>query len=248
MQSAILQGLYDISSIPVFNCGDTCPWRDSYVSLGFKSTCKNVTTSALETKHCIKTEGRPGMRFDRNCNFTAPGNITLTIRHVLTDSQTNFRTNATQTHLDHPNNITTTLDDIVRIAVWRSGCDTSFNATDINITECTVGFTAYEYPRVEANVSTFSFEKVAEIDIRRANWSWEDPMTQTHLVSNKTYNLPPFKISIIDIRALQAFFESTTFQSEFVSGSAKNNNPGLSAALNGDTKISPVLSITWHWA
>ncbi|KAK2694563.1 hypothetical protein QWA68_005785 [Fusarium oxysporum] len=238
MQSAILKGLYDISSIPVFNCGGACLWRDSYVSLGFKSTCKNVTMSALETKHCIKPEGRPGMRFDRNCNFTTPGNITLTTQHVLTDSQTTFRINATRTHLDNPNNITRSLDDIVRIAVWRSSYDTSFNATDINITECTVGFTAYEYPRAEANGSTFSFGKVAEMDIRKATWSWEDPMTQSHLVSNKTSNLPPFKISIIDIKALQAFFESTTFQSEFVSGSAKNNNPGLSAALNGDTNLT----------
>ncbi|EWZ83205.1 hypothetical protein FOWG_13131 [Fusarium oxysporum f. sp. lycopersici MN25] len=238
MQSAILQGLYDISSIPVFNCAGACLWRDSYVSLGFKSTCKNVTMSALETKHCIKPEGRPGMRFDRNCNFTTPGNITLTTQHVLTDSQTTFRINATRNHLDNPNNITRSLDDIVRIAVWRSGYDTSFNATDINITECTVGFTAYEYPRAEANGSTFSFGKVVEMDIRQANWSWGDPMTQTHLVSNKTSNLPPFKISIVDIKALQAFFESTTFQSEFVSGSAKNNNPGLSAALNGDTNLT----------
>ncbi|TXB96653.1 hypothetical protein FocTR4_00011187 [Fusarium oxysporum f. sp. cubense] len=142
VQSAILQGLYDISSIPVFNCGGACLWRDS------------------------------------------------------------------------------------------------FNATDINITECTVGFTAYEYLRAEANGSTFSFGKVTEMDIKRANWSWEDPMTKLHLVSNKTSNLPAFKISIIDLEALQAFFESTTFQSEFVSGNAKNNNPGLSAALNGDTDLT----------
>ncbi|KAF5560152.1 hypothetical protein FNAPI_4320 [Fusarium napiforme] len=238
MQSAILQGLYDISSIPVFKCGGACLWRDSYISLGFKSTCKNVTMSALETKHCIKPEGRPGMVFDRNCNFTTPGNVTLTTQHVLTDSQTTFRINATRTHLDDPNNITTSLDDIVRIAVWRSGYDTSFNATDINITECSVGFTAYEYPRAEANGSTFSFGKVSEIDIRRANWSWDGPLDRTYLVSNKTSKLPPFRISIIDIRALQAFFESTTFQSEFVSGSAKNNNPGLSAALDGDTNLT----------
>ncbi|KAM0080421.1 hypothetical protein ACKRZS_007423 [Fusarium odoratissimum] len=76
------------------------------------------------------------------------------------------------------------------------------------------------------------------MDIQRANWSWEDPMTKSHLVSNKTSNLPAFKISIIDVEALQAFFESTTFQSEFVSGNAKNNNPGLSAALNGDTNLT----------
>ncbi|CVL11796.1 hypothetical protein FPRO06_13092 [Fusarium proliferatum] len=238
MQSAILQGLYDISSIPVFNCGGACLWKDPYVSLGFKSTCKNVTMSTLETKHCIKPEGRPGMVFDRNCNFTTPGNITITTQHVRTDSQTTFRINATRTHLAHPDNITTTLDDIVRIAVWRSGYDTSFNATDINITECAVGFTAYEYPRAEANGSTFSFGKVAEMDIKHANWSWENPMARTHLTSNKTSNLPPFKISIVDIEALQAFFESTTFQSEFVSGSAKNNNPGLSAALDGDTNLT----------
>ncbi|KAF5574330.1 hypothetical protein FPCIR_13643 [Fusarium pseudocircinatum] len=182
--------------------------------------------------------------YDRNMTTGAQsGNITLTTQHVLTDSQTTFRINATRTHLDNPNNITTSLDDIVRIAVWRSGYDTSFNATDINITECTVGFTAYEYPRAEANGSTFSFGKISEIDIRRANWSWDDPLHRTHLVSNKTSKLPPFRISIIDISALQAFFESTTFQSEFVSGSAKNDNPGLSAALDGDTNLTRAFDI-----
>ncbi|KAI1033882.1 hypothetical protein LB503_011064 [Fusarium chuoi] len=237
MQSAILQGLYDISSIPVFACGGACLWRDSHISLGFKSTCKNVTMTTLRTKNCIKPEGRPGMRFDRNCNFTTPGNITLTTQHVLTDSQTTFRINATSTRVDPPKDMRTTLDDIVKIAVWRSGYDASFNATNINITECKVGFTAYEYPRAQANGSTFSFVKVTELDFRSANWSWEDH-TQTHLVSNKTSNLPPFKISVIDIMALQRFFESTTFQSEFVSGSAKNNNPGLSAALDGNTNLT----------
>lgn len=177
------------------------------------------------------------MRFDRNCNFTTPGNITLTTQHVLTDSQTTFRINATSTRVDPPKDMRTTLDDIVKIAVWRSGYDASFNATNINITECKVGFTAYEYPRAQANGSTFSFVKVTELDFRSANWSWEDH-TQTHLVSNKTSNLPPFKISVIDIMALQRFFESTTFQSEFVSGSAKNNNPGLSAALDGNTNLT----------
>ncbi|RBQ80910.1 hypothetical protein FVER14953_10598 [Fusarium verticillioides] len=178
------------------------------------------------------------MVFDRDCNFTTPGNITLTTQHVRTDHQTTFRINATRTHLDNPRNITTSLDDIVRIAVWRSGYDKDYKATDINITECTVGFTAYEYARAEANGSTFSFEKISEIDIRRANWSWYGPLERAYLLSNKTSKLPPFRISIIDIRALEAFFESTTFQSEFVSGSAKNNNPGLSAALNGDTNLT----------
>ncbi|KAG9494984.1 hypothetical protein J7337_013213 [Fusarium musae] len=230
MQSAILQGLYDISSIPVFKCGGACLWRDSYISLGFKSTCKNVTMSALETKHCTQ--------FDRNCNFTTPGNITLTTQHVLTDSQTTFRINATRTHFDYHENIATSLDDIVRIAVWRSGHDDNYMATDVNITECTVGFTAYEYPRAEANGNTFFFEKISEIDIPHANLSWDVLLQRGYLLSNKTSKLPPFRISFIDIRALEAFFESTTFQSEFVSGNAKNNNPGLSAALDGDTNLT----------
>ncbi|KAF4456622.1 hypothetical protein F53441_1280 [Fusarium austroafricanum] len=219
MQSAILQGLYDISSIPVFNCGGACLWRDSHISLGFKSTW------------------RPEMRDDLNYNFTTPGNVTLTTQHVRTDSQTTFRINATRTYKQQ-DDIMTSLDDIAKIAVWRSWYDTSFNATDINITECTVGFTAYEYSRAEANGSTFSFGKVAEMDIQHTNWSWDDTPKKTHFVSNKSSNLPPFKISIIDIEALLDFFESTTFQSEFVSGSHANKNPGLSAALGGSVNLT----------
>lgn len=105
-------------------------------------------------------------------------------------------------------------------------------------TECHV--TAYEYKGAQANGSTFSFGDINEIDIRGLDWAWESeiPGYSTYTSNRSTIlGLPSFKISYNDVEALLEFFETTTFQSEYVSGSYTNKNPGLSAALGGGIDV-----------
>ncbi|KAG8670608.1 hypothetical protein FPOAC1_010036 [Fusarium poae] len=157
---------------------------------------------------------------------------------------TTFRINATRTESDGiigPDGIARSFGGIARIAVYKSGYgDTDFNATGINITECTIGFTAYEYKGARANGSTFSFGDVNEIDIQGVDWALKsNGPAHTTFMSNKStiLNLPSFNISNNDFQALQEFFETTTFQSEFVSGNYRNKRPGLSAALGGGIDV-----------
>ncbi|CEI70739.1 hypothetical protein FVEN_g778 [Fusarium venenatum] len=174
------------------------------------------------------------------CNVTTPGNIKLTTHHSPTTLQTIFRSNATRIT---SGDLTKSLGDLVRIAVYKSRYDeVSFNTTGINITECSIGFTAYEYKGAEANGSVFMFGDLSEIHIEGVDWAWEPVPSgeaRQHIVSNRstTPELPSFRISGPDIWALWEFFESIIFQGEYMSGGYKSINSGLNAALGGDADV-----------
>src|SRR5690349_9737304 len=120
MQSAITKGLYDIRAAPVFSCGGTCLWRGSYVSLGFKSACKNVTVSTLKTKSCTNSTGDSISNSDLPedgwiyCNTTTPGGIILSTQHRFPFLLTMFRSNTLVIDSDD-----WTSPDLMRIAIYR---------------------------------------------------------------------------------------------------------------------------------
>jgi len=53
----------------------------------------------------------------------------------------------------------------MRIAFYRTDKDNVYMPSDINITECTVSYAAYEYINARANGSVFSFEKIKTMDL-----------------------------------------------------------------------------------
>ncbi|KAF4946685.1 hypothetical protein FSARC_14131 [Fusarium sarcochroum] len=130
--------------------------------------------------------------------------------------------------------------EVARIAIYRSGSTPEYEAWDINITECTVKFTAYIYMEAQANGSTFAFGNISEIDLGDAEWNPIDiGGTRWALENNRSTlaSFPRLTLYLRDLFALQAFFESTTFQSEFFVGNYDNKNPGLSAALAGGVDL-----------
>lgn len=84
MQGAVYKAFYGLETAAVFNCSSNCTWGHSYVSLGFSSTCQNVTQTTYATQSCITNETNGG----RNCTMTTPGNVTFTIAEVPTDWDT----------------------------------------------------------------------------------------------------------------------------------------------------------------
>ena len=85
MVGTITAGLYNVSAAPVYNCSSKCRWDGqggeegtgaSYVSIGFESTCRNVTLDTLRTEEC-KDRGGLGNLNERQCNMTTPGGIKL---------------------------------------------------------------------------------------------------------------------------------------------------------------------------
>ncbi|KAM7214604.1 hypothetical protein V8F06_010003 [Rhypophila decipiens] len=99
MLSAMTAGLYGISTPPAFNCSSKCRWdgdniistaisrpgqddlstsppKASYISLGFETTCQNVTIDTMRTEKC---SGKTGLSMSNRlqCNMTTPGEIKL---------------------------------------------------------------------------------------------------------------------------------------------------------------------------
>ncbi|RBR15918.1 uncharacterized protein FIESC28_07120 [Fusarium coffeatum] len=251
MQSAIIKGLYDIHAAPVFSCAGACFWKGSYVSLGFKSVCKNVTVSTLKTRFCTDSTGGSISFSDipdderAKCNMTTPGGIVLSAQHKLLSLLTMFRSNTTATHSGLGAS-----PDLMRIAVYRSSRDNAYMPLNIDITECTISYTAYEYTNATANGSVFSFGKTKTIDLEwaaiifgkdvRLDDSQGQPWQNARRLSSADPkdDLPELYSWWNDDLALTEFFQSEIFQLEYIEGIYGNFEHSLSTLLSGQTNLS----------
>ncbi|KAF7136981.1 hypothetical protein CNMCM5793_006732 [Aspergillus hiratsukae] len=221
MQSAVVQGLYDISTLATFSCPGVCRWTGSYISLGFKSQCKNVTQETLPSEHC-------------------DGGLGISTRFYVTDYATNYFMNASSMLGNGGPDLPDTFPEITRFAIYRSTPNAGFGAENINITECSLSLTAYNYTNAIANGSDFSFGKVQEVDFGGKN-SWNLSTDQAwnwlYVNQSRSDNIPAFEIFYANLVALENFFVSQTIVTEWVEGNFVNKNPGLAAALSGDVNI-----------
>lgn len=237
MQAAILQGIYDINVPQIFRCPGACKWDEPYISFGFASSCENVTVATLSTEDCPTRE----ISSEQGCNMTTPKGVLLSTHHVDTDSQTTFRLNASSTLEETPRGLPNDFPAFITLAVYRATSDGNFDARDINITECALSLTAYEYSGAHANGSDFEFDSVKQISLPHDRWNYEggsfvgDGSLWTN--ASKADGLPKLSISYPDLKALQFFFESDMISAEWVDGNYENTNPGISAALIGDVDL-----------
>ncbi|KAF4210201.1 hypothetical protein CNMCM8980_004907 [Aspergillus fumigatiaffinis] len=236
MQSAVVQGLYGINTAATFSCPGECRWTGSYISLGFKSQCKNVTQETLRSAKC------DGNEYSTQCNMTTPGGLGISTRYYFTDWATNYFLNASSmlgnlTSLALPD----TFPEIARFAVYRSTPNFNLQPENINITECSLSLTAYKYIEAKSNGSDFSFGKIREVDFggtnpwKRATGEYEWGWLYTN--ESKTDNIPALEILYYNLAALENFLVSPTIVTEWVEGNFENKNLGLAAALSGDVNI-----------
>ncbi|KAL6916886.1 hypothetical protein FSST1_008381 [Fusarium sambucinum] len=225
MQAAIIEGLYGINTAPLFNCSGACMWQDRYVSLGFKSVCKNVTVSTLNTKSCLYSTGKPIVTkgpptrppLDHMiCNMTTPGGITLSIQQDFPSFLTTFRSNTTILTLQQRAST-----NLMGFAVYRTGRDEDYFPLDTDITECTLSYASYEYIDARANGSVFSFGNTHVVDLEWAARS-QSPQ-KPRLVSSLA------KAGIPDL-----YFDGL----EFVEGDYDSLKHGLSAILGDKVNLS----------
>lgn len=242
MQSAILQALYGIDTTERFTCPGECRWTGPYITLGFKAECRNVTQATLQTAICV---GEDDSR--RQCNMTTPGEVNLATRYVFTDLATEYYMNASSLLM---NTSTTELPDtfpeITRFAVYRSTPDMNFRMHDINITECSLFITAYEYTGAKANGSDFSFDITREVNFGVPNpWTLGSERTETKLKRMHTNestsgdtHIPALEVSYASLAAIENLFKSSTIVTEWVAGNFVNTNLGVASALTGDVDIN----------
>ncbi|KAG2002771.1 hypothetical protein GB937_009537 [Aspergillus fischeri] len=242
MQSAIMQALYGVNTTEPFKCPGVCRWTGSYISLGFKAACKNVTQETLQTATCEGDEVSL-----RQCNMTTPGGVGLATRAWFTELATEYYMNASSLLMESVG-FPDSFPEITRFAIYRSTPDSSFRLRDVNITECSLFLTAYEYRGAEANGSDFSFASRQEVDFGVKNpWAFrsEEAQTETklkHLYTNEStsggIHIPSLAISYASLAALENFLLSSTIVSEWVAGNFINTDLGVAAALSGDVDIS----------
>ncbi|RSL51358.1 hypothetical protein CEP54_011452 [Fusarium duplospermum] len=243
MQSAILRGLYNFSSQPEFTCGGSCRWNGSYISLGFKSVCTNVTAYTLKHQRCDRYVPGP-----RSCNLTTPAGVNLSTWYGPTEGHTTFQINTTAGDYNVKPNASYRDMEVAKMAVYRATADLLyFNSSGVNITDCTLHLAAYEYSNAQANGSSFSFERIRQVDLSDGDhgecvgggrglmdcWMWQ-VMSNGSILENS----PTLSVSELEMKALGHFFLSTTFKSQWIEGYGDNPNPGLSTVLGGDVDLS----------
>ncbi|KAJ5963198.1 uncharacterized protein N7479_003074 [Penicillium vulpinum] len=248
MQSTIIQGIYGINTAEPFHCPGACRWTESYISLGFKSECRNVTQETLQTATCEGSEYS-----SQQCNMTTPGGIDLATRFWFSDLGTTYYLNASSllvntsiSSISSSNAFPDTFPEITRFAIYRSTPDSNFLMHDINITDCSLFITAYEYTGAKANGSDFSFASRREVDFGVKNpWTIETGTKDikfkriyTNQSTSSDIHIPALEMGYSSLTAVETFFESTSIVTEWVSGNFINPNLGVAAALSGDVDIS----------
>ncbi|CAG7566181.1 unnamed protein product [Fusarium equiseti] len=243
MQSAIIKGLYDIKTSPIFNCSGSCSWDDRWVSLGFKSVCENVTTATLDTMSCdddtarLTNKGTPQL-----CNMTTPSDIKLFTAYSVTQWGTEFYSD-TSVLSAYPNQFSDTTD-LIRVAILRSELDYNYREVYTDVTECTISYVTYEYTGAIADGNKFSFGRTRVIDLKWLDAEEEeervkgeeedqlDPYWPRRLISKPARaDVPEFVSSRVDEGALTDFMKTETFRMNATSH-------GLGAILGRQVNVS----------
>ncbi|KAL4864707.1 hypothetical protein BDV12DRAFT_200871 [Aspergillus spectabilis] len=241
IQSAVFRGLYGINTTEPFNCPGACRWPGSYISLGFRAECSNVTQETLRSAAC---EGNPsGLQ---QCSMATPGGMGLAIRHAFTDQATAYNMSASSQLSSAITELEDSFPEITRFAIYRSTPDGNFYMRNINITDCSLFLTVYEYSGANANGNNFSFVNKREVDFGVKNpWTLGDspagsmhaPVYINDTIIGETH-VPALEISYANLLALGHFFESMAMASEWVEGNFDNRDLGVAAALMGDVHLN----------
>ncbi|KAL9480707.1 hypothetical protein ACSS6W_005493 [Trichoderma asperelloides] len=207
---------------------------------------RNVTQQTLQTAACALDS----QHVMRQCNMTTPGGVMVKSHHVDTDSGTTYYMN-TSSLLYQPQSGGSytpkqTFPEITRFGIYRSTVDYNFNMQNINITECSLYITAYQYTDAKANGSDFSFASKREIDFGVKNPWHTAPVNSSisfqRIVTNETtrgdIQIPALEIDFPNLQTLATFLSSPSIVSEFVEGDFVNTNLGVAAALYGDVNLN----------
>lgn len=168
-------------------------------------------------------------------SMTTPAGLRVSTRHVDTDYHTTFWMDVNATWLTYPRN-DMTLDskpELFRFAIYRSTTDLNFKVFNQNVTDCSLALSAFRYTNAHVNGTAFAFEHIRQIELDEHGFSYDVPYDPIHIAESQIHRTPILSISTIDLMALDNFFRSGKFMTEWVNGNYANRNVGLSAALNG---------------
>ena len=236
MQGAVFRGLYNLGSPSVFNCTSArCQWTDTYYSLGFTSSCADVTAATIKL-HPNSSATWKALSVGRQADMvlTTPGGIKLSAPFLYTSWQTVVSVNASRLIKE-----TTSFasgspmsPDLVRIGVFRAPVDTTnfyFTPENMTIFECDIALAAYRY----SNLSSSGQNLTGTLEPVRLDPGIVTQSTTINTAGHVTFSqsgLPAMTVSGSDIAALQMLFTSSRFSGSIFEGLSGFPNQGT-----GDT-------------
>ncbi|CZS95500.1 uncharacterized protein RCO7_05700 [Rhynchosporium graminicola] len=274
MQGAVLRGFYQNTWSPLFSCTSNCTWANNYTSLGFDSSCSNVTTETLSTKLCSKNGSNV------TCNFKPPGNISLTTQTVLTTWLTIAITNSSSllgeaggfvNTGDQPDHLASISSGLVRTAVWTNisntihGQDDDGLISEDHIIECTLSLVAWKYSNISPITNSFSIGTKENIPLGRAHRLPPVPGIGYPNVDRYWFNsssIPEMYVLSTNIGALGRACQSTQGVTgafahqnvtavfikvaESMTGQLQQSNTILGYGMTADTSVV-YIHIRWTW-
>lgn len=233
MQGAVVKAFYELNTPPIFSCASNCTWNQTYTSLGFSSSCVNVTQATYATQQCNGTA-------PTNCTMTTPGNVTFSTAITHTTWSTVLVMKATSL-ITWESRIPA---NFVRLAAFRQGGDyrgSAYRALEQTL-ECDISLVAYKYSNATSIANDFNFGSVEKVQLEAGyHLTGQDIYNPTILFN--TTGLPEFRVSLLDLEVLRDYFTSDSFSGTLTDGeSAPVYSNGITAAIRSPQKnISSLL-------
>ncbi|KAG8158222.1 hypothetical protein KVR01_011983 [Diaporthe batatas] len=228
MQGAILKAFYELEIPPSFGCGTNCSWDQSHVSLGFSTSCINVTKATYATMNCTSND----LGGSRNCTMTTPGNVTFDTTIHPTFWSTVLVIKAKALYSNFPE-ISTPFERLpskfIRLAAFRQPSEYRYSDGTVEQTlECDVGFAAYNYTKASSTTNKFTIESMETIPLddgylhingsEPLGTSSTDSLELFSYILFNTTGLPEFHVRTLDVGALVDYFVSPSFSGTLADG------------------------------
>ena len=226
MQGAVFRGLYNLGSPAVFNCTSKCQWNSTYYSLGFASTCADVTEATIRLHpNASATWSSTSVLREDDMVLTTPGGVRLPAPFSHTSWQTVVSVNATSLANDTSIFVNGTWvpplmrPEIVRIGVFRVPVDTInyyFTPANMTIFECDIALAAWGYSNLSSSGQNLTISSRESIRLDPGAVS-QNVTVAGHVTFNQS-GLPLLRVSGSDIAALQLLFSSARFSGRIYDG------------------------------
>ncbi len=233
MQGAILEGIFDSSLTPSFNCSAVkCSWDGIFTTLGIVKNCVDVTAQTLATKRCQKGLNGPIVPdtepLSHNCSLTTPGGIRLISEFVATDHSTVVAVSSLG-KLASATNQPSLFYTAAQYKIDRGPDGGDAIPRSETVQECSLSIGAYTWSNVTAEGSKIDFGTPsivsAELQLRSVAASVNERFVYSHP------GIPDLTVARDDLKVMITFLDSQFFNRSLEIGPGAKQNLAVSAAF-----------------
>ncbi|KAH6636796.1 hypothetical protein F5144DRAFT_601512 [Chaetomium tenue] len=232
-----ISALNAINNVRAYTADSTMQgaWNGTYVSLGFTSTCADVTDATIQS-HPNASATWNGITVGRreDMNLTTPGGVDLQAPYSPSSWQTVVsvgglsRFSSSQNVSARPGDGPVTMSpDIARIAVFRAPPeeqDWLISLDTVEIIECDVGLAAYRYSNLSSSGNKLTIGNREMVRLEAGTLTFNS--IHADMVVFDQPGLPVLRARVPDIVALAQLYTSTRFIGNILDGEGQPDPPG----------------------